>query len=410
MSSSLVQAVQHFTLARLIADPSLCRNALNDTGATPSEVFVLIAALEARIPQTLLDHVATNDISVLQPRLVADLHNRGVDRARADWAVDQWAHVVLGSTLGGATVAGGLRPATTGSGQPAPGPQLSPGPGPGPGLSPGDGPVVGTPPRFGLGTPPWPGPGAQAPTQFAPPSGLPQTTPAVRSMTRRRWTAVAAAAVVVVAIVVSVLLLNGSGTQGGSASLSGSGTQSKSADTAKSEGFGANTSKSSAVPSTTVASAGPTGSTEPTPKTDAGAQVALAAALPKNAANCAPMSDTNAARTGWASAEYLCDGGTGLSQLLAAKVDSIASRDQYIREYVKTELAVNGSCPGTVPTKTNWSISGVVTGILYCGLTNDGVHVRYVWTNTALGIVYVVEGVTADAAAVNTFWMGLRYP
>ena len=66
---------------QLMADTNLCRNVLNDIGAPPAEVFVLVAALEARVPQTLLEHSATNDLSVVEPRLVTELNQRGIERA-----------------------------------------------------------------------------------------------------------------------------------------------------------------------------------------------------------------------------------------------------------------------------------------------------------------------------------------
>jgi len=117
-SSPLVEAVEHFSLAQLMADPNLCRNVLNDIGARPAEVFLLVAALEARIPQTLIEHSATNDLSVVEPRLVAELNERGVERSRAEWAVNAWKEVVGGSTLGQQTVRPG-QPATVRPGQPA---------------------------------------------------------------------------------------------------------------------------------------------------------------------------------------------------------------------------------------------------------------------------------------------------
>ena len=107
--SPLVQALDHFSLAQLMADPNLCRNVLNDMGAQPSEVFLLVAALEARIPQTLLEHSATNDLSVVEPRLVTELNQRGVERSRAEWAVNAWKEVVGGSSLAQETV---IRPSS----------------------------------------------------------------------------------------------------------------------------------------------------------------------------------------------------------------------------------------------------------------------------------------------------------
>ena len=103
-SNPLIPAVEHFSLAQLMADPNLCRNVLNDLGAQPAEVFLLVAALEARIPQTLIEHSATNDLSVVEPRLVAELNQRGVDLSRAEWAVNAWKEVIGGSTLGQPTV------------------------------------------------------------------------------------------------------------------------------------------------------------------------------------------------------------------------------------------------------------------------------------------------------------------
>lgn len=96
--SPLVQALDHFSLAQLMADPNLCRNVLNDMGAQPSEVFLLVAALEARIPQTLVEHSATNDLSVVEPRLVTELAQRGVERSRAVWAVEAWKEAIGGSS------------------------------------------------------------------------------------------------------------------------------------------------------------------------------------------------------------------------------------------------------------------------------------------------------------------------
>jgi hypothetical protein len=87
-----------------MADQNLLRNVLNDLGAQPSEVFLLVAALEARIPQTLIEHTATNDLSVVEPRLVADLNNRGIERARAEWAVSAWKEAVGASSLGQPTM------------------------------------------------------------------------------------------------------------------------------------------------------------------------------------------------------------------------------------------------------------------------------------------------------------------
>jgi hypothetical protein len=110
--SPLVQALDHFSLAQLMADPNLCRNVLNDMGAQPSEVFLLVAALEARIPQTLLEHTATNDLSVVEPRLVTELNQRGVERSRAEWAVNAWKEVVGGSSLAQETV---IRPSSPGA-------------------------------------------------------------------------------------------------------------------------------------------------------------------------------------------------------------------------------------------------------------------------------------------------------
>lgn len=104
MASPLVEAVEHFSLPQLMADPNLCRNVLNDIGAQPAEVFLLVAALEARVPQTLMEHKATNDLSVVEPRLVAELNQRGIERERAEWAVTAWKDVVSGSPLGQKTV------------------------------------------------------------------------------------------------------------------------------------------------------------------------------------------------------------------------------------------------------------------------------------------------------------------
>src|SRR6266545_6177054 len=99
MASPLVEAVEHFSLPQLMADPNLCRNVLNDIGAQPAEVFLLVAALEARVPQTLMEHKATNDLSVVEARLVAELNQRGIERSRAEWAVNAWKDVVSGSPL-----------------------------------------------------------------------------------------------------------------------------------------------------------------------------------------------------------------------------------------------------------------------------------------------------------------------
>ena len=104
MANPLVEAAKHFSLQQLMADPNLCRNVLNDVGAQPAEVFLLVAALEARVPQTLMDHKATNDLSVVEPRLVAELNQRGIERDRAEWAVNAWKDVVSGSPLGQKTV------------------------------------------------------------------------------------------------------------------------------------------------------------------------------------------------------------------------------------------------------------------------------------------------------------------
>ena len=103
-SNPLVQAVEHFSLAQLMADTNLCRNVLNDIGAAPAEIFVLVAALEARIPQTLLEHSATNDLSVVEPRLIAELNERGLlddvsmqgalDAAPPDFAASTYAYLV----------------------------------------------------------------------------------------------------------------------------------------------------------------------------------------------------------------------------------------------------------------------------------------------------------------------------
>jgi hypothetical protein len=109
-SNPLVQAVEHFSLQQLMADPSLCRNVLNDMGAQPAEVFLLVAALEARVPHTLMEHSATDDLSVVEPRLVAELNQRGIEQTRAEWAVNAWKDVVEHSTLGQKTV---IRPADT---------------------------------------------------------------------------------------------------------------------------------------------------------------------------------------------------------------------------------------------------------------------------------------------------------
>jgi hypothetical protein len=104
MANPLVEAAKHFSLQQLMADPNLCRNVLNDVGAQPAEVFLLVAALEARVPQTLMDHKATSDLSVVEPRLVAELNQRGIERDRAEWAVNAWKDVVSGSPLGQKTV------------------------------------------------------------------------------------------------------------------------------------------------------------------------------------------------------------------------------------------------------------------------------------------------------------------
>lgn len=98
-----------------------------------------------------------------------------------------------------------------------------------------------------------------------------------------------------------------------------------------------------------------------------------------------------------------------MSQLIAAKVDSNASLERYVGTWVATE-PVNGTCPADSPAKANWSLSGTVTGVLYCLPTADGKHVEYVWTNSADGLVFVIEGLTASNAAVDAFWTALRYP
>jgi len=104
MANPLVEAVQHFPLPQLMADPNRCRNVLNDIGADPAEVFLLVAALETRVPQTLMDHQATDDLSMIEPRLVSELNQRGIERSRAEWAVNAWKDVVGGSPLGQKTV------------------------------------------------------------------------------------------------------------------------------------------------------------------------------------------------------------------------------------------------------------------------------------------------------------------
>jgi hypothetical protein len=117
--SPLVEAVAHFSLAQLIADPNLLRNVLNDIGAPPSEAFLITAALDARIPQTLIEHSSTNDLAVVEPRLVTALTERGIERSRAEWAVNAWKEVVGGSTLGQPTIRPS-EPATVRPSQPAP--------------------------------------------------------------------------------------------------------------------------------------------------------------------------------------------------------------------------------------------------------------------------------------------------
>ena len=103
-SNPLSEALDHFSLSQLMADPGLCRNVLNDVGATPAEVFLLVAGLEARVPQTLLEHSATNDLSVVEPRLVEELNQRGIERERATWVVNCWKEAVGGASLGQQTV------------------------------------------------------------------------------------------------------------------------------------------------------------------------------------------------------------------------------------------------------------------------------------------------------------------
>ncbi len=117
--SPLVEAVEHFSLAQLMADPNLLRNVLNDIGAQPAEAFLLTAALDARIPQTLIEHSSTNDLAVVEPRLVTALTERGIERSRAEWAVNAWKEVVGGSTLGQPTIRPS-EPATVRPSQPAP--------------------------------------------------------------------------------------------------------------------------------------------------------------------------------------------------------------------------------------------------------------------------------------------------
>jgi hypothetical protein len=112
MANPLVEAVQHFPLPQLMADPNRCRNVLNDIGADPAEVFLLVAALETRVPQTLMEHQATDELSMIQPRLVSELNQRGVERSRAEWAVNAWKDVISGSRLGQKTVIRQTEPAT----------------------------------------------------------------------------------------------------------------------------------------------------------------------------------------------------------------------------------------------------------------------------------------------------------
>jgi hypothetical protein len=152
-SNPLVQAVQHFSLQQLMADVNLCRNVLNDIGAEPGEIFLLVAALEARVPQSLMENNAT-DLSVVEPRLVAELNQRGIERARAEWAVNAWKEVTGTSSLGQQTVARISTPAThrptepsdTGWNEPATARATAPTSAPPPPAGPPIGPPISQPP------------------------------------------------------------------------------------------------------------------------------------------------------------------------------------------------------------------------------------------------------------------------
>jgi hypothetical protein len=167
--------VEHFSLAQLMADSNLLRNVLNDVGAQPSEVFLLVAALEARVPQALIEHSATDDLSVVEPRLVTELNDRGIERARAEWAVAAWKEVVGGSTLGQPTV------------RPTPSP------------------IVSSEPQ--TVRPSQPTPAAPAPAAAGPvaPPGPPSTVPTPQGGGARRK-GVIAAAIVVALLVVGVVV------------------------------------------------------------------------------------------------------------------------------------------------------------------------------------------------------------
>lgn len=225
-----------------------------------------------------------------------------------------------------------------------------------------------------------------APTQFAGPAPYGAHPPPGRSTSGTRVAvAVAAVAAVAAMVIVMVAVLvnrSGSGPDGATGP----------------------------IPSTPgISDSGESSEPEPDPRTAPAAQRALAAALPTNATNCVAIPDDDSTRTGWASAEYLCDGGAGMSQLIAAKVDSSARMDSYVSDWVAQDLA-SGTCPGDAPAQTEWSLSGEPVGTLYCLETADGANVQYVWTNSQLGVVFVVEGRTASRAAVNAFWTALRYP
>lgn len=211
---------------------------------------------------------------------------------------------------------------------------------------------------------------------------------------RRSWVkpAAAAAAVALVASLVVVLVVL----------AGGSGSRSENPTGAK-VGTGVTTSSGGS------GDFGPVTPPEPPPRTNSVAQAALLAAMPTNVANCNAVLDTDQTRSGWASAEYLCSSGIGMSGLIAAKVDSALSSDMYVRQYLSAEPG-RGTCPGDAPAKSSFVLSGIVMGPLYCVQTNDGLHVRYIWTEVTNGVIFVVEGVTASSATVHAFWAGLVYP
>lgn len=231
--------------------------------------------------------------------------------------------------------------------------------------------------------------------QFLPPPMT--TTGAAPSLPigRRSWVkpvVAAAAAIALVASLVVVLTV----LSGGSGSRSGNPT-------------GAQVGTGVTTDSEESGDFGPEAPQEPAPRTSSAAQSALLAAMPTNATNCAAVRDSDPTRSGWASAEYLCSSAAGMSGLIAAKVDSSLSSDMYVRQFVSTEPR-RGTCPGDAPAKSSFVLSGIVMGDLYCVLTNDGVHVRYIWTEAVNGVVFVIEGVTASSTTVHAYWSGLMYP